>query len=440
MTPKYRQFIFEDYTFDTASQTLSLHYSFEGRVPFTETYHFDFPFGRYDTAVFDRACQQLFFIAGVSYYKAYLAPEIVIKKGQMDQVMAEFYAKTYQGGLGEFFYVNQLDPSTLIPFTANTDQPLKPLPASKGSGVLIGLGGGKDSLVSVELFKKSDTDIATWSLNHRPQLTPLVGRVGLPHYFVERTWDPTISEHGARGAYRGHVPISAIIGACGVIVALLTGRRDTTVSNELSANEPTLHFNGVAINHQYSKSAEFEADYQALLAHLFEGGPRYYSFLRPLSELRIAELFYKTKGLTRYQGVFSSCNRAYAHGTTHIFWDGTCPKCAFFYLAMAPFAQETELAPIFDGKNLLREPELEQTYRQLLGIAGDKPLECVGEVKESRTAMRLAQGHDSSLQEKYQFKIPSSYNYKALGKHLMPPEIYALFTTALQAVLNEQPE
>lgn len=440
MTPKYRQFIFEDYVFDTASRVLSLRYSYDGNVPFTETYHFDFPLQHYDMAAFDRACQQLFFIAGVSYYKAYLAPEIVIKKGQLDQTMAGFYAKTYQRGLGEFFYVNRLDPRTSIPFSATTDQPLAPVPVPESKGILIGLGGGKDSLVSVELFKKGNADIATWSLNHRPQLTPLVERVGLPHYFVERAWDPAISEHGARGAYRGHVPISAIIGACGVIVAILTGRRDVTVSNELSANEPTLHFDGVAINHQYSKSAEFEEDYQGLLAHIFENGPRYYSSLRPLSELRIAELFYKTNGLTRYQGVFSSCNRAYVHGNDHIFWDGTCPKCTFFYLVMAPFAKETELTAIFDGKNLLHDTELERTYQQLLGIAGDKPLECVGEIKESRTAMQLVQEKDPSLQEKYQFEIPDDYNYEALGAHHMPPEIYTLFTRTLDSLLAEQPE
>jgi hypothetical protein len=307
-------------------------------------------------------------------------------------------------------------------------------------GILIGLGGGKDSLVSVELLRTSDADIATWSLNHRPQLTPLVERIGLPHYFVEREWDPNLLRHNAEGALNGHVPISAILAACGVIVAILSGRRDVTVSNELSANEPTLYADGIAINHQYSKSAEFEADFQALLDHVFTNGPRYYSFLRPLSELHIAELFCKTDSLSHYESVFSSCNRAYVHASQQIFWDGTCPKCAFFFLAMAPFAKPEQLTDIFNGKNLLHEPELEQTYRQLLGIAGDKPLECVGEIKESRTAMRLVQGKDTSLVEKYHFDIPDDYDYRALGDHHMPPEIFALFTAGLAALQNERPE
>ena len=440
MTSRYKQFNFEDYAFDNVSQTLSCHYNYDGIVAFTESYHFDFPLQDYDKAAFDRACEQLFFMAGVSYYKIYLAPEIVIKKGQLDQATADFYSKTYQRGLGEFFYVNHLDPRTPVNFPVTTVQLTTPISVPESHGVLIGIGGGKDSLVSVDLFKKSDMDIATWSLNHQTILTPLVERIGLPHYFVDRTLDPTISQHGAAGGYRGHIPISAIIAACGVIVAILTGRQDVTVSNELSANEPTLYDDGFAINHQYSKSAEFEADFQDLLAHLFKNGPRYYSFLRPLSELRIAELFCMADSFTRYQGTFSSCNHAYARGNDHIIWDGTCPKCAFFYLAMEPFAKEEQLATIFSGKNLLHEPELEQTYKQLLGIDGDKPLECVGEIKESRTAMRLSQMRDANLAEKYQFDIPEDYDYKALGAHHMPPEIYMLFKTALDSQLVEQHE
>jgi hypothetical protein len=440
MTPKYQQFIFEDYIFDTDTQVLSLHYSFDGTIHFTENFHFDFPLHEHDASALDRAFQLLFFMAGVSYYKAYLAPEIVVKKGWLDQPMADFYAKTYQRGLGEFFYINQLDPKMPITFPVTSEQPLPATHSQPSHGILIGLGGGKDSLLSVELVRNSDTDIATWSLNHRPQLTPLVERIGLPHYFVEREWDPSLIQHNAEGALNGHIPISAILAACGVIVAILTGREDVSMSNELSANEPTLVVDGVAINHQYSKTSEFEVDFQELLAHAFANGPRYYSFLRPLSELHIAELFCKVNALRHYEGVFSSCNRAYVHGSNHIFWDGTCPKCAFFFLAMAPFAETEQLTAIFDGKNLLHDPELEQTYRQVLGIAGDKPLDCIGEIKESRTAMRLIQTHDVSLRDKYSFDIPDSYDYRALGGHHMPPEVYTLFSTSLQALQSAQPE
>jgi hypothetical protein len=425
MTSKYRQFIFEDYVFDADARALRLHYSFDGIIPFVETYRFDFDFEKYDQSLLDRAIQNLFFLAGVSYFKTYLAPQLVVKKGQLDAASAAFYGKTYQRGLGEFFYVNKLDPRTPITFPATVEQ-LEPVtPNEHIDGMLIGIGGGKDSLVSVELLTNKAHNLATWSMDHQTQLTPLIERIGLPHFWVDREWDRTLLEHNKQGAYNGHVPISAIIAAVGTVVAILSGRRDVVVSNEQSANEPTLHYEGVDINHQYSKSQEFERDYQTLLKNILGEHVRYYSLLRPLSEVRIAELFARV-GFDTYRDVFSSCNRAFTHDSNHMFWDGTCPKCAFVFLALTPFVTPEKLEALFSGKNLLKDPSLEPTYRQLLGIEGDKPLECVGEVKESRAAMRLAAQIHPELNQKYQFEIPEDYNYKTLGSHEMPAEIYDL--------------
>src|SRR6185437_4477296 len=114
------------------------------------------------------------------------------------------------------------------------------------------------------------------------------------------------------------------------------------VSNEQSANEPTLHYEGMEINHQYSKSQEFERDFQEQLTHRLGDHVRYYSLLRPLSEVRIAELFARI-GFDAYHDVFSSCNRAFTHDSDHMFWDGTCPKCAFVFLALTPFVAPDKL-------------------------------------------------------------------------------------------------
>ncbi len=423
---KYERFIFKSYHFEPSSKTLALNYSLDDAVNFTETYRFDFDFASYDETVLDRALQNLFFMAGVSYYKAYLPPAIDIQAGQLDKAAAAFFSKTYQRGLGEFFYVNQLDPQTPVNFPANIET-LNTLSVS-GEGLLIGVGGGKDSLVSVEILR-SQPKAATWSLNHREQLQPLVDQIGLQHFYVEREWDKQLLELNKQDAYNGHVPISAIFACVGTVVSILSGKHDAVVSNESSANEPTLTYEGVAINHQYSKSIEFEKDYQAVLKQQFGDGLRYYSFLRPLSEVRIAELFSQL-GFEKYQGVFSSCNRAFTHNQNHLFWCGECPKCAFVFLALTPFVSREKLESIF-GKNLLLEPPLELTYRQLLGIEGDKPLECVGEVKESRAAMRLAQQQYPEL-EKYTFDLPDDYDFRALSEHSMPEELFAILSSALQ--------
>ena len=340
-------------------------------------------------------------------------------------------SKTYERGLGEFFYVNHLDPKTPIKFPGNQ---AKLLPISNQwskPGQLVSIGGGKDSLVSVELLRQHQ-EIVTWSVGHRPQLEPLVRQIGLPHLWVNRTWDRSLLKHNTKGAYNGHVPISAIFAGVGTVVSVLSGYQDIVMSNEKSANEPTLRYQGVDINHQYSKSLEFETDYQDILNHLFGDNIRYYSLLRPFSEVYIAQLFSQI-GFDKYKGTFSSCNQAYTHESNHMFWCGECPKCAFIFLALTPFVDQSTLESLWNGKNLLLDPNLEIIYRQLLGIEGDKPLDCIGEIKETRAAMRLAQTVYPEL-NKYQFELPVGYDYKAFGAHRMPNDLFQQIVQTIAAL------
>lgn len=413
----YQSFIFKNWEFQPEDKKITFEYSYDNVLDFKETYTFDFDYVDYSQAAIERAIDNLFFMAGVSYYKAYLAPKIEVQKGQLDQLHADFYSKTYQKGLREFFYVNSLNPRLDIKFPVNSQN--LPVVPTKGSGILVGLGGGKDSLVSVELLR-GRYDISTWSVGHRKQLQPLSDRIGVPHYWVERVWDSKLIEINKAGAYNGHVPISAILACAGTVATILSGKRDVVVSNEKSADEPTLEYEGLQINHQYSKSSEFEKDYQEILVNDFGNSQRYYSLLRSFSELKIAEMFAKI-GFEKYKDVFSSCNRAFTKASDSMFWCGTCPKCAFVFLIFTPFIERGELEQLF-GKNLLLDPSMDAMYKRLLGIEGDKPLECVGEIKESRSAMVEAQKIYPEL-SKYSFDIPSDYDYTVLGPNMIPEDI-----------------
>lgn len=416
---KYQQFIFRDYQFNEDTKVLTLAYAIDDALEFTETYKFDFDFVSYSQEALKRAIENLFFMAGVSYYKTYIPPEIIIKKGELDEERAQFFSKTYQRGLGEFWYVNNLDPTTPVtfPVTATNSHPV----TANGAGLLASIGGGKDSLVAIELLRDNHNDLTTWSLNHKSQLSPLVDRVDLPHLWVERTWDAQLQELNKQDALNGHVPISAIFACVGAVIAILAGKRDIVMSNEQSANEPTLTYQNVEINHQYSKSQEFELDYQTLIKHDFGDSIRYYSLLRPFSELRIAELF-SLMAFEKYKDVFSSCNRAYVHTSDRMSWCGECPKCAFTFLILTPFISRHHLEAVWSGKNLLQDPELEITYKQLLGISGDKPLECVGEVQESRAAMAMAQQQYLDLL-RYHFELPADYDWRMMSPSHMPEEM-----------------
>lgn len=424
---KYKQFIFLDYEFSPDEKKLTLQYQIDGQVFFREIYEFDFPYTDYSPEALDHAVQSLFFMSGVSYYKTYLPPEIIVKKGHLDEADAKFYAKTYQKGLGELFYLNNLDPKTPVNFQANSP-PLSATDSGSGEGLLVAIGGGKDSLVSAELLR-NQPKVATWTAGSRIQLEPLIAKLGHPHFWVKRNWDISLLNHYEAGANKGHVPYSAILSCVGTVVAILTGYRDVVVSNESSANEPTLSYRGVDINHQYSKSSEYEEDFQAHLKRHLGGSVRYYSLLRPFTELYITEMFSKL-AFDKYHDLFSSCNRAFTRKSDRLFWCGQCAKCAFAFLVLTPFLPREKIERLWEGKNLLLDPSLEPTYKQLLGIAGDKPMDCVGEIKESRAAMKMAQKIYPEL-SKYPFDIPDDYDYRTLSAHNMPPEIYAILEKQL---------
>ena len=102
-----------------------------------------------------------------------------------------------------------------------------------------------------------------------------------------------------------------------LLAAALAGVRNVALSNENSANESTVA--GSTVNHQYSKSLEFENDFRAYAAKYVTGEVNYFSFLRPLSELQIAMLFARYK---KYFDVFKSCNA----GSKQDIWCGRCAK------------------------------------------------------------------------------------------------------------------
>jgi hypothetical protein len=111
----------------------------------------------------------------------------------------------------------------------------------------------------------------------------------------------------------------------------------------------------------------------------------YYSLLRPLSELAVAERFARS---ARYDDVFSSCNRNFRilGPKPADRWCGQCPKCHFVFLALAPFMPKPRLLAIF-GRNLLDDIALAPAFDALMEYRDHKPFECVGEGRESRAAM-----------------------------------------------------
>jgi hypothetical protein len=214
-----------------------------------------------------------------------------------------------------------------------------------------------------------------------------------------RKLDPEMIRLGKEpGYYNGHGPSTAINSMIASLCALLFGYDQIVLSNERTASEGNVEFDGRETNHQYSKSLGFELLIADILANATGGALKYFSLLRPYSEARIASLF--TQG-QRFDSVFSSCNRNFRlTGNDGPLWCGECPKCHFVFLIFAPFMSKERLLGIF-GKNLLDVPEYERSFRELSGLAGQKPWECVGEILEAAacfyTLTRHADWHEDAV-------------------------------------------
>ena len=211
----------------------------------------------------------------------------------------------------------------------------------------------------------------------------------MPVVRANRTIDPQLLRAGPLGFRLGHVPITGIISAVATMAAVLGGHDAVVMSNEWSASIGSVEVDGRTVNHQYSKSDEFERSFRDALADAIGGGLAYFSLLRPYTELRVAARF---AALSEYHPVFHSCNRAFATDPTRRLerWCGTCDKCCFIDLILAPFLPAESLREIFAGHEPLGRAELAGQFRALLGTGATKPFECVGDMGECRAALAMA--------------------------------------------------
>jgi UDP-N-acetyl-alpha-D-muramoyl-L-alanyl-L-glutamate epimerase len=368
-------------------------------------------------AAAEQALRLLHLIAGVSYYKAAVPPEIRIEDYAIDADTAALLENIYVHGLGEFAYRNGLNLHGKIAFpvarvseahpglstdkadnSVSGDASRRPPGAAFGltratnaeslglrEHALVAIGGGKDSLVSIEALRGAGVDQTVTWIGGSQLIKACAERTGLPTLNLGRQLAPELFEYNRQGAWNGHIPVTAVNSAILVFAAILTDADQVVFSNERSASYGSLIEGTGEVNHQWSKGWAFERDFGDHVQRRIAADLKYYSLLRPLSELAVARQFAKTD---RYDAHFSSCNRNF-----HILgerpvnrWCGVCPKCHFVFLALAPFMPKPRLVGIL-GRNLLDDAGQIGGYDALLEYQDHKPFECVGEGRESRAAM-----------------------------------------------------
>jgi len=335
------------------------------------------------------ACHRVF---GVSYFKAAI-PQHVIANPVSDEDAA-FWNMLYTIGMGEFYFRNEIDPRDRVRFPSTTslvDSTPQSLTRPTEERVLVLIGGGKDSAVAAEIVKHAGVAAEAISLGQSHWISESAAAAGLRLLTIRRQIDAGLFELNRRGAWNGHIPISACIAFVSLLVGYTAGYTDIVVGNEHGADESNVCWNGLHINHQWSKSLHFESALQEWCIRNDVISPTYFSLVRPLTEMAIAASFSRHPA---HFNSFTSCNANFRQQSSGAVsrWCGHCPKCLFVQLMLRPHLDEATTHCIF-GEDFLAIPENLPVIEELTGLRA-KPWECVGTASECRLALSLLNQQD----------------------------------------------
>ncbi|MBR6790330.1 MAG: hypothetical protein IKM31_05625 [Oscillospiraceae bacterium] len=458
---QYPEFIYESYDIEEqdGKVLLTYHFSVPGLRDFAPRWTLPMPEApvlKPSDPVFRNLAFSLGLVELISYWKIACPPVVRVKCGSLDEEQILWWKQQYLLGLGEFFYKNGIS-VTLDDFMTirSEGEPIPAVPAAGREelplhGCMIPVGGGKDSIVSMELLKEAAGESfadenCCYIMNPRGATVDSARIAGLGDRIVGvgRTLDKNMLELNKLGFLNGHTPFSALVAFSAVLMAAVYGKKYVVLSNESSANESTVA--GSDVNHQYSKSFRFEEDFNGYEKKFIGSGVHYFSLLRPWSEFQIAAYFAR---LGKYHADFRSCNV----GSKTNIWCGNCPKCLFVWVILSPFLSTAQLEAIF-GSNLAEKEELWETLRQLCGMTPEKPFECVGSRDEICFALKMAIARmekekkplpllyqkfiETDLYKEYQEKENPYFDYFN-GEHLLPDEFLKIVRAAAASLKEKE--
>lgn len=328
-----------------------------------------------DKPVLNNLIFHLGLIESFSYWKSACAPTIKIQAGSLTSKQQKWWLDLLLKGMGEFFYTNQID-FTLTNFVKlqvkNSKSPNALITTPQNDKYLNLIGGGKDSAVSLEMLKKLNLNQTTLMLNPIKASRDVIKASGVNKSIsVKRTIDPLLLNLNKKGYLNGHTPFSAYLAFLSLLLAYLFDFSHIVVANERSSDEENLSYLSQKINHQYSKSFQFEKAFRQYMGKFISPHINYFSLVRPLWEIQISKVFAK---YPKYFNSFKSCNKKQEQ------WCCKCPKCLSTFILLFPFLGQKTIQ-IFH-KDLYKDLSLSSLLKKLTQKDQVKPFECVGAREE----------------------------------------------------------
>lgn len=391
---KYKNFYYNSYTIDESIDSIDISFDFyiDGLVRFNPKLSIQKKKFKLFNSVNGYTARKIVFYMGmvelISYWKCCCPKNVIVNAGYLSSTEILWWKKLYFYGLGEFFYTNGIneDIKTFMNITCESNESTDTSCVFNENDKfqnIIPVGGGKDSIVSLELLSSLKSKNIPLIINPRDASLQSAFKASYnPDDILEiyRTIDSNLLDLNKKGFLNGHTPFSAMLAFTSLFCSYILGVTNIALSNESSANESNIK--GTNINHQYSKSLEFELDFSSYIKKYVCKKINYFSLLRPFSEVKIAKIFSK---YPKYYHVFKSCNV----GSKINVWCGNCPKCLFVYIILLPFINPIDLIDIF-GKDMLDDLSLIKIFRGLIGLDSVKPFECVGTIEEVNFSLNLA--------------------------------------------------
>ena len=389
---KYKEFYYNSYSINEDDEAIYLEYEFEipGLTKFTPKLSIlkkEMQFKSLENNYVKNMVFNIGLIELISYWKSTCSPKIIIKCGYLNEEQINWWKKLYFYGLGELLYTNNIKTNINDLLEIKCLENNKEIISDENiednfEGYIVPIGGGKDSVVTLETLKIDRDKDYCLIINPKPVTLKCAEIAGLGYnniIEIKRSIDQNLIELNKKGFINGHTPFSAMLAFVSYFVAYLLSKKYIALSNENSANESNVV--GEKINHQYSKSFEFECDFEEYAEKYLKMPIKYFSFLRPLNELQIAKIFSKHE---KYYKVFKSCNVGSKEKEWK--WCLNCAKCLFAYIILSPYLYKNKLVSIF-GADMFENKDLLEIFIELTGNGENKPFDCVGTYEEVKFAI-----------------------------------------------------